>query len=74
MNLSELDSMDCISSIPPFQQVMRYAQIQFKLIVSYTKDSIFASGGQAKREETQDPLGQAGESPTFEMRPNIQPP
>lgn len=49
MNLSELDSTDCISSVPPFQQVMRYAQILFKLIISYTKDSIIASGGQAER-------------------------
>lgn len=54
MNSYELDSTtDFISLILPFQWVIRYAQIQSKVIMSYTKNYTFGSGGQSEWEETQ---------------------
>ena len=52
MNLYELNStIYFISSSLLFQWVMRYAQIQFKLIVSYIlKKYTFGAGGQSERE------------------------
>ena len=52
MNLYELNSTTYfISSSLPFQWVMRYAQIQFTLIVSYIlKEYTFGAGGQSERE------------------------